>query len=116
MFDWEVIKQELRDLPWEKYKARFRRCLFIGATNEIYPSGKSYPPWEMAVYACPHCSVTNYSCDGKCENTSDHCDICKDRKFREDLEEIAGKHGLYVICGEYDTDDIYVVEYKEARR
>ena len=62
-------------------------CAYIGSVFSIYPSGKYYMPFA-------HSNVTAK-------------EALLDEVYREALEEVLDKHGLFAVSGEGDPCDIF---------
>jgi len=98
--DWEGIKKELEMA--EAYTdecGNLVKAIYLGSFLSLSPSGKYYTPWANS-------NVTQEEAE-------------EDEKWCEELEEEAGKHGLFVTSGEGDPTDIVigkVVEEEEEGR
>jgi hypothetical protein len=59
---------------------------YLGSVLQMYPSGKIYAPWTT--------NQTTF-------------DVVKDQTFKECLDAVAEKHGLYITAGEGSSDDVF---------
>ena len=83
---------------------------FLGTVFALCPSGKYYTPWANSnVESCNRCK-------GK------GCDFCghlgsreafEDQLYYETLDDLAEKHGMYIMSGEGDPCDVFVCVSRE---
>ena len=85
-WNWKVILKEAKSNCYLDEEEQIIGQCYLGSVLSLYPSGKIYAPWT--------------SNQTKTDETKDSC-------FVEALEEVAGRHGMYIGGSEGDSDSVF---------